>query len=522
MRTRLALSLVLVSLVACTKDDVAPDRPPQPADVIAVASVRSLTDAVGRIRAYVEAIMPGAGAAVSADAVRPLLGQAIGAESLDGVALDKPLHLIVLDPKKHARPFVLLAHADPAKLRPGAQVTSRAEGGAALLGEKAAVDLCAAWALRGLTKEEAPESFTVRASLRVLFDLYRADIEKTIQVMDQVASSQGQGMGRLLSMEVDLLGRLAVQTEEMQLVMDASAEEAWMELRLKPTAGSLFEAFNQAQRPSSIGLLPRLSGTPRATMLMIGEYRLGPIRDALYELVGSVMAGWAGVKFDAEFGAKWNAFMDHFQGPVAMSMGQAGSTAMNLQQVATVDDGPATAAAARAIVPKQPTTVDLFGVTKLTLSTREAVATHDGIAIDELTGAMDYSTMPELQRQTMQAIYGDGLLFLYAGFDKYFVMTMGKTALAEMQQTIDLLRRGPDAALPPGAKPALDAGVGRKSTLVMFMNMAASMSAITGRTIPATSGMNTEVSFPDGKALMRIGMPAAHVREIQSAFVPPN
>lgn len=518
MRTRLALSLVLLSIIACTKDDVAPDRPPQPADVIAVASVRSMSDAVGRIRAYVEAVMPGAGAAVSADAVRPMLSEAIGADGLDGVALDKPLHFIVLDPKKHRHPFLLLAHADPAKLRLGTRVTSRAEGGAALLGEKAAVELCAAWALGGLLKEEAPESFTVRASLRVLFELYKADIEQAIKMMDQVASSQSPGMGRLLAVEADLLGRISRQTEEVRLVMDATAEEAWMELRLTPTAGSLFEGFNRAQRPASIGLLPRLSGSSRSTMFMVGDYRLGPIREVVYELIGGMFAEWAGAKADPEFGKRWNAFIDHFEGPVVAAMGEPGSIAMNIQQVATVDDGAATLAAARGIVPKQPTTVDLFGLTKITLSVREAVATHDGVPIDELVGKLDYTGMPEVQKQAMQAIYGDEMIVVYAGFDKHFVLTMGKTALVEMQRTIDLLRRGPDAALPPGAKTALDAGIARKATLVMFMNMAASLSAVAGRTIPAASGMNTELSFPDGKAVMRIGMPAAHVREMQSAF----
>jgi hypothetical protein len=150
------------------------------------------------------------------------------------------------------------------------------------------------------------------------------------------------------------------------------------------------------------------------------------------------------------------------------------------------------------------------------------VATHDGVSIDEMNMQLDFAGFPPAQQSIMQAMYGNEMRVHYAGFDKYFVLTMGKTAPEDMQRTIDLVRRGPDAALPAGAKAALDGAVGRKATFMMFMNLASSMAVLTGRTVPATSGINMEVSFPDGKALMRIGVPAAHVRDIQSVFAPPN
>jgi hypothetical protein len=520
MRTCLPLALLLF---ACTKEDVTNDGPPQPADVIAVASVASFTGAVGRFQQYAEALRPGAGAMVAAQLTGAMVGSAVGAENVDGIAFDQPLHLIILDPRKHPQPIVLLAHADPARLHPGGDVTSRAEGGAVLLGNKVAVDLCAAWAFGSLIKEKAPASPTIRASLRDLVERYGADIDKAVGSAGELLSTQSPGVGRVIQMELDWVKRLARHTEQIHLAVDAAAGEAWFEIGLTPTAGSLFDSFTRAQQPAAIGLIPRLSGTSRANSLMAGKYRLGPVRKVMFELAGEWMAQWAGVKLDAEFEKRWNAFLDHFQGSMAGSMGDAGGVGLTLQQVTEVDDGPATVAAAKALFSNPgPHTVDMFGLAKATITMQNGVATHDGVSIDEMNMQLDFAGFPPAQQSIMQAMYGNEMRVHYAGFDKYFVLTMGKTAPEDMQRTIDLVRRGPDAALPAGAKAALDGAVGRKATFMMFMNLASSMAVLTGRTVPATSGINMEVSFPDGKALMRIGVPAAHVRDIQSVFAPPN
>jgi hypothetical protein len=93
-------------------------------------------------------------------------------------------------------------------------------------------------------------------------------------------------------------------------------------------------------------------------------------------------------------------------------------------------------------------------------------------------------------------------------------VTWGPNALPDMQRTIDMSRRGPAVALSPGSKAAFDAAAGRKASYVAFMNMASTMAAVTGRTIQTDSGISMELLFPEGRAAMRMGLPAAHVRAI--------
>jgi len=520
MRTAAAFLLTL-SLVACQKD-VEPEKPkgpPEPDDVIAVASARSLSESVGHFRAYIEAVRPGSGAAVTPQEAATAVAQAIGATSIDGIALDKPLHLIVLDPKKHPRPLLLLGSGDAATLKPGDAVTVKGQDGRALLGDKAAVEMVSAWAFGNLAAQEAPVSPTVRASLRKLVERYRAEIEQGKQSMAQMMKGASPGMSKIIEVEVDLLLRLAAQTEEMQAVFDASATEAWFELSFTPTPGSGFEAFNKAQRPASAALLTRLPGTPAAMSMMVGHYELGSLRGFIYELMGEMVASWSGVKADEAFRKRWDEALAHFKGPFAMSMTQRSDLRGAMEYVLEVDDGPKAAADLKALLPwKQPTTIDMFGIMKLQVTPRDAAATHDGVSIDEMAIRFDVSALPPQEQQTMRMLYGEETKFFVAGFDKHLVMTTGPDGLARMQGTIDIVRRGPAVALPAGGKAAFDAAAGRKASYVFFMNMASAMAAMTGRAVQTDTGLAMELSFPEGRAAMRMGMPAAHVRALMGSF----
>ncbi len=520
MRTAAAF-LIILSLAACQKD-VEPEKPkgpPQPDDVIAVASARSLTETVGHIQQYMEAVRPGSGAVVTPQQAALALAQAVGAASIDGIALDKPLHLIVLDPKKHPRPLLLLGTGDAAKLQPGGTVTVKGQDGRALVGDKAAVEMVAAWAFGSLAAQPAPPSPTVRASLRKLVERYRPEIEQGKQAMAQTMKGASPGMSKIIEVEIDLLLRLASQTEEMRVVVDASATEAWFELGFTPTTGSGFEAFNKAQRPASAALLTRLPGTPAAMSMMVGHYELSSLHGLIYDLMGERVASWSGVKPDAAFRKRWDEALAHFRGPFALSMTQRSDLRGAMQYLLEVDDGPKTAAALKALLPwKQPTTIDMFGIMKMQVTPRDAVATHDGVSIDEMAIRFDVSGLPPQEQQMMHLMYGEQTAFFIAGFDKHLAMTTGPDGLAQMQRTIDMVRRGPAVALPAGGKAALDAAAGRKASYVFFMNMASAMAAVTGSAVQTDTGVSMEMLFPEGRAAMRMILPSAHVRAIMGGF----
>jgi hypothetical protein len=522
MRSAAAL-LVTLSLLSCAGQDSAkkpskPPPPPPPDDVIAIASVRSVTDATARLQKYVEAVQPGAGAAVSVPAVTTLLAGAVQATSIEGLALDRPVHVIILDPKKYARPVLLLGHARPATLRPGNAVAVREQGGAALLGEKQAVERCARWALGTLVAERAPESLTVRASLRKLVATYGRDIAQARSSMRESMKGVGAGIAKVLDLEIDLLLRLASQTEEMRLVVDASPTEAWAELQFTPTRGSKFETFNKAQRPASSALLARLVGT-RSALLMAGHYEMGPLRGLMFELAGGMVASWSGTTADAAFRKRWDALFDHFTGPMAMAMSPGlGPTAG--QQLFSVDDGPKTVAAMKAVVPwDRPLAIDVLGMMKVHVTPRLAAHTHAGISIDEMKIRFDMSSLAPEQQAILEKTYGQETTMLIAGLDRHVAMVWGPSAPESMKRVIDAVRSGnARAALPPGGDAAFAAAARRRSSYVMFMNLADSIAAVTGRTAQASSGLTMELGFPAGTAAVRFGLPAAHVRDLQAGL----
>src|SRR5439155_23844811 len=120
------------------------------------------------------------------------------------------------------------------------------------------------------------------------------------------------------------------------------------------------------------------------------------------------------------------------------------------------------------------------------------------------------------QRQLLRRAYGDEMHLFTAGFDKSFAVTMGADAQARMGQIIDVAR-GAGAAPAPAVKAALDAARARRSSVGMFMNIVRTMAPGTS----SASGMTMEFGVAEGAARMRIGMPAAHVRELQAATLSP-
>ena len=148
---------------------------------------------------------------------------------------------------------------------------------------------------------------------------------------------------------------------------------------------------------------------------------------------------------------------------------------------------------------------------KMTLELHEGVATHQGTSIDEYSLALDFGSLPPQQQEMFRMMYGDKLHLVMAGKGKFLYMTWGKDAVAAVAPLLD----GASGTPSPAAKAALSAAIGRRASFAMFMNLAGAVAAMTGRAAPATSGISFEMSFPDATSRLRIGVPAAHVRELQ-------
>src|SRR5262249_40894334 len=155
---------------------------------------------------------------------------------LDGVDLDQPAHLLVLDPRKHGRPVALLATVSDAGKLKGAKV----EGKHAVIGPADVVDAVAPYALAVVAARAAPAALTASCTPSKLLGLYRADLENARKNL--AGALAGQAVGKILDAEVDILIKLAEQTDELRVTLDAGADDAFFELAATPRAGTTLAA----------------------------------------------------------------------------------------------------------------------------------------------------------------------------------------------------------------------------------------------------------------------------------------
>src|SRR5262245_15317958 len=156
MRFRHLLPMVGLALACQKVGQSAAPKVPEPADLIAVVSVASPKAALAKVKAYADAVSPGASGALRDDMIPAALSTMVGAPSLDGIDLDKPAHLLVLDPKKHQTPVLLVTVADAKKLGAATGPKVKIDGKNAIIGPAADVDLVSAYALGVVAARPAP------------------------------------------------------------------------------------------------------------------------------------------------------------------------------------------------------------------------------------------------------------------------------------------------------------------------------------------------------------------------------
>lgn len=520
--TRILGLAVLLACLACEKTPPKPEvKVPEPDDLIAVLSVSSGKAAVDRAAGYANSVSPGSGAVLQLPMIAQALASAVGAPALDGLDLNKPLHLLVLDPKKHASPVVIVgAVADEAKLKKTPGVTVQIDSGQAAVGPDAAVKAAGKYGLSVLARRAAPAATTVSASVGKIVARYREDIANFRKQMAQtMAASPSPGIAKVLDAEIDLVLKLADQTDEIRIAADVDAGDAYLDIALVPKPGTTFAKVNAAQKAGiKTDLLARLPDVDRPSMIMAGWYVLGPARAPLLELMGDALEALIGTKLDAAMLARINALLDGFDGNMAAVIGTAPGGGFRMHEIFSVADGAKTAAVwkeifAAMISPSR--TIELLGM-KMSWEGKPEAAVHDGVAIAEYVMKFDVSSFPEAEREMMRRFYGEeGMHFYVAGFDKSFALTLGSDGQAAMERLIDTARKGGGQAMSPAVAAALGGATRRKSSFAMFMDMTQSMASMLGTNPPpSSSGITIDIGSADGAAHMRFTVPAAHVKEI--------
>jgi hypothetical protein len=512
----LVLSASGLLMPACKKADVPPEVPKiaAPPDVMVTVSLGHTSAFATRLGRYVDQVSPGAGAQMNGRAIADIMAKMVGASSLDGLDLEQPVRLVVLNPKTHAQhPVLLGTFPDADKLRRGVGTlkVERKEG-LALVGGEAEVAAVRDWALGPLAAARAPDAPTAEIWLDRVLTVFRPDLEGAAKNMG--ALGMGGTLQAVLEAEIKVLIAAGEQSERMTIAFDSTGDEASVDMALVPRAGTTLAGFIGAQKPFDPKFLDALPEAGTSAMVMAGHAVLGDLGEPMYKLIGPFLADVAGRPFDDSFHKAWTEWMARFTGDFAAVSGLEPSGGTAMSEIIGVDDGPAAQKAVLGLfgTPGAARKASIMGI-GLTFTATPAAAQHGTASIDTFTMKFDTQSMPELQRTMMDRMYPNGINMAMAGYGKTLAVTMGSQAIDRVNQLIDGAGKAP---LSPYVRSVVDAAQKRNDSCVLVMNLAAFMNPLAPAA--ARSGLAMSFGFADKNAHVRMSMPAQHIAEVTGAI----
>jgi hypothetical protein len=487
VRSLLAVSLVLA---ACSKQgakledipDVAPESVPV-LGILELPSGRSL----GSAAQVIDAVQPGASAQAAAS-ISTMLTSAAEVGSLNGADLDKPVRAVMLDPKKHPSPVVLLVSVSKAEDLARAVGKERlvVRGDLGLVGAPEAAKAAHDYAFGTLARREAPAAPHATIYVQPLLASFRAEIEAgksqlgaMMALMNPAAGGDGSDtLTKLLTIYIDSLVAVAEQTDRVEARFASQDALSGVELIVHARPDTTLAGFNEAQAPSDFALVEMLpAGTEPGGPIMIlaGGLSLGPARQAFQDVGQAMIAAMWGSAEIAEMGDWFGSFMDQFTGRFAAavtSMGASMGVTPQMVQLLEAKDGAQAAGQTRKMMETfaaKGAPLELMGMKQTISFTPEAFA-HDGVTV------MMQQTTTEMAAPAgegaAQAAQSFESKSYFAGVDQFLGMATGEEQ--SMRQLIDAVRgKAPRLEVGGALGQATAAARARKDSGMMFMNLGA-------------------------------------------------
>jgi hypothetical protein len=476
-----ALAAMLV-LGACSKDgasqDDLPEVPPESVPVLAIFELPS-GRSLGNAAATLDAVQPGA-SAQAADSIPSLLTSAVEVTSLNGADLDKPVRAVVLDPKKHPQPVVLLVTVKNAE-ELGQSVTKeklvvRKELG--LIGAPEAIKAAHDYAFGTLARREAPAGpyavvymAPVLASFRAEIDAGKAQLGALMTMMSGGAG--GDMLGKMLALYIDGVVAMAEQTDRIEARFAGQDALSGMELTLHARPDTTFAGFCKVQQPDDFALLTTLPAQEAPALIVAGRMALGPARKpfmAFGEAIISAM--WTSALTD-QTRALIDPWLDLFTGRFAVSILSLGSLTPEMVQLIETTDGARAADYSRQFMTAMMSsgaTVDVMGV-KQTITFVPEAFSYEGVSV--MAQKIDTALPAQAAEGEAAAPAAPVTTMSYfAGVDDFFGLASGSEQA--MRQLIDAVRDKAPRLAPAGALAQATAATrARKDSVVMYMNLGA-------------------------------------------------
>lgn len=476
-----------------------------PATLIGTVTLGPPTSLDG-VRAFANAVQPGAGAAVSQQMIDMQGARMVGASSLEGLDASSPEYFLIVADKPISIAVIGKIADDKLLTADTASTTVSRKGGWAVIGAKSAVAKVGPWALANLPSQPAPTAITATIYVPTLLARYKAELTKARADMSaQIKTSPNPEM--MQSFFDGFFGALA-ETAEVRVTVDASAADAALDVALVPRAGSRLGKFIATQHPSDYALLADLPDDP-AMIVAAGHLENGPYRAGMLELMSEMYAH--GLPKDLI--ASIDAIMKASTADMAMSMRFAPGKGMAMAQVFGLADKKAADAAFAKVFAAigKSRTFSSMGFTA-TLTANPTPVDHDGVTLRSYDTTYDFSKAPADQRATMQAMLGaGGLRTVYATFDTLGVSVLAPDGEAMAGRTIDAARgKGRHYAPSKEIGDLLTASRDRKESFAAVLDFA-SFASVMG--MPSTTKLSgallISAGFADQNAHLRFTLTAS-------------
>ena len=253
-----------------------PEIPAQPAampaSVLATFSMGDPKGQLAELSAYVDAMQPGMGAMIGANFLPSLAGM-VGAPGLDGYDLAKPLHILILDPKKGGGEVLLvMGVADQQKLAGsvGGGAMVQIHDGFAAIGKGPSLVAASPYALSNLAKSKTPAHPVAVFHMNKIMDSYGNEVRQ------QLAGSMGSSQTPAEQKAAEAMVKALSSVERIEGALQANAQTATVSFAVVPMANSTLAQWGTMQKASDFSVAGRL---PNAAWLMVGagNIELGPM-----------------------------------------------------------------------------------------------------------------------------------------------------------------------------------------------------------------------------------------------------
>jgi hypothetical protein len=497
-----------------TRTAAAQGKPAEPAELLMSVGVGP-DSTLDSLRAYANAIQPGAGVMLTVPMLRKQITGMVTATSLDGLDDKGTLYVLAVDGGPALKGTVVVGKiADEARLQQGAAPAHLVKkNGWAVIGPKPVAEKVAPFALGTLSAQPISGPPIATIYTKNLMVRYKTEIaDARTKLLGGLGAAGGQMSGFIQSYFDGLLSALS-DSDRVIVTFDATKDIAAVDLALVPKAGTRLAKLVALQQPADYALVGKLPAS-QAPVLVAGRLEAGPYRAGILEAMSQIYGPGTPAGMTAALGAIFKAATGEF----AMGMQMMGGKGMEVTQLFGLADGKAADKAISQLLDaiKKPQTVTTMGMT-VTHTANPKTTTHDGVTVRGYDVTYDLSkAAPESKAMMERMIPKTGLTGRIATFEQLGAVAVSADGNAGVAAAIDAVRNKGKRYAPPAQVTDFLAGSRmRKESVAMVMDVGGLLGMG-----PAGRALMLSMGFADKRAHLRITLPAATIRGFASGGMP--